>query len=189
MATTITLPAANDNNWATVLNTAITTVRDATDAEPAARNAAIATQHTADNAAYDAAGAASTAQSNAIADAATKYMLKTHMVSTGAAPTMALGGGAGTAPSNAGISGTDTAMTLTFQTGAAPAPGTVATITFATAWTAAPKSFMSAKNAPTAAAMSNAQLYLTTTTTTLVLSSNVALGTLLGLTFDIFVVA
>ena len=189
MATTITLPAANDSNWAGVLNTAITTVRDATDAEPAARNTAIANQHTSDNSSYDAAGSATTAQSNAASDAATKYMKNTHMVSTGTIGAVTFGSGAGTAVSGGAASGTDTAFILSFTSGAAPAAGVVATVTFGSAWASAPKVFLAPGSGTSATAMNTAALFLTATTTTVVLNAGAALGSVVGYTFNIFVVA
>jgi len=96
----------------------------------------------------------------------------THLVGNSATPTAAAGTGAGTSPTLT-VAGTDSGFKLTVVTGTSPtANGVVATITFSSVFAAAPVPSVAEGNAITASITSAACPFITTTTSTLVLTAN-----------------
>ena len=94
-----------------------------------------------------------------------------HLVGNSAAPTVA----AGAAAAACTVSGTDAGFLLTCTTGTAPAAGTLATVTFNSAYGAAPHfSAPAAVNAASAAA--NGSLYASSTASALTVSTATALA-------------
>jgi len=94
-----------------------------------------------------------------------------HIISGGTAPTIAANTGAGTSPTIS-ISGTDTAGTITLTTGTSPTVSAdVLTVTFATAFSAAPQVVFSAASGSAAALSGNAAVYATPATGTFKLTT------------------
>lgn len=82
-----------------------------------------------------------------------------HINTGGPAPGIARGGAVG-AGGTVSISGTDVSGTVTINTGGGPSTGTLATVTFANAYTGTPRVVMS----PTSAAAASLNYYVTRTT-------------------------
>ncbi|HEY3987930.1 MAG TPA: hypothetical protein VGM02_01445 [Acidobacteriaceae bacterium] len=100
-----------------------------------------------------------------------------------AAPSAAAGAALG--GSTISTSGNDTDFTVSFTTGATPATGALATMTFAKPWSTAPRcTTPTAKNAASAAVVP--YLYLTETTTTISISTTTALAASTAYQFDLF---
>ena len=96
----------------------------------------------------------------------------THIIGNSATPGIAAGAGAGTSPT-VSVAGTDLAGAVSITTGTLPT-GTnavVATITFATAYGAAPYVVLQPSNALTATLTGVSMVFVTSTTTTFVITS------------------
>lgn len=91
-----------------------------------------------------------------------------------AAPAIAAGAGAGTAPT-VSVSGSDASGTISVTTGTTPAAGLLATLTWVSAYSSAPRMVLSATNA--AAAALNEYAGTTTTTGTLSVAATPAAST------------
>lgn len=98
-----------------------------------------------------------------------------HLISSGSAPAIAAGAGAGTSPT-VSIAGTDTAGAITVTSGTLPSvSAAIVTITFATAYGAGPRVVLWPANA--SASVLSFLPYVTSTTSTFVVNaSTVALG-------------
>lgn len=89
-----------------------------------------------------------------------------HIISGGGNPTIAAESGAGGSPT-IGVSGTDTAGTITLTTGTSAVPDTdILTVTFASAYGAIPNVIFSAANGSAAGLSGVTGIYVTPTTTT-----------------------
>lgn len=109
-----------------------------------------------------------------------------HVISNGAALTssnFAFGAAAGTIPTFTSITGDDRRFNVNFTSGTSPPTGVIATITFANAYGSAPQCILSANGGNAAAKMG--AVYLTSTTTTVVLNAGIALGASLNYLFNI----
>lgn len=95
-----------------------------------------------------------------------------HLLGGGSAPTIVAGTGAGTAPT-IGVGGTDTAGQIVLTTGTTPsANATICTLTFSTAFSATPNSFIfSPSNAAAAALFGPSSIFITGNNATLILNS------------------
>jgi hypothetical protein len=101
--------------------------------------------------------------------------LPSHLIGTGGTPSVVIGTGAGTGGSAALLRAHDSSGIITVNTGTAPQPNaTIATVTFASAYGAAPNVALTPFNANAAnlGATAGKQVYPTTLATTLVLNSN-----------------
>jgi hypothetical protein len=97
-----------------------------------------------------------------------------HIGGTSTAPTIAANAGAGTSPT-VSISGTDLSGTITVTTGTSPTANTaIATVTFNSAYTTAPRvgGNPAAKNTTTATLSATSPPFYTTTTGTLIIMGN-----------------
>lgn len=99
-----------------------------------------------------------------------------HIISTGTAPTIVAGVGAGTSPTIS-ITGTDTAFYVSLTTGTTPSTGQIFRVTFGTAFGASPVPISDAGNATTQALSGTSRPYVTVNSTILDLNtSGVALA-------------
>lgn len=111
----------------------------------------------------------------------------THLIGYSATPSILAGAGAGTSASVA-ISGTDLSGTISLTTGASPSAGsTIITVSFSSAFPSAPRKFLQATNAATIRLAGNSPIP-STTTTTLVLTSQTALAANTTYTWDYMLV-
>ena len=96
-----------------------------------------------------------------------------HLIGTGSAPTYAAGTGAGTTPTISVSNATDSSGVLNVTTGVLPAGtnATIVTVTFASAYGAAPNVQITPHNALTALLSGATMCYITSTTTTFVVVS------------------
>lgn len=103
---------------------------------------------------------------------AAKSIVGLHYIGGGTAPGVAAGVGAGTTPTVTLSRATDSSFTLNVTTGTIPtAASVVATVTFNTAYTAAPHFSITPANAATALLTGVTMVYGTSTTTTFVLNA------------------
>lgn len=94
-----------------------------------------------------------------------------HLAGSGTAPTIAAGAGAGTSPTVA-LTGHDSAGKITITTGTLPSvSATVVTVTFNTAYSAAPHVVFAPGNAATALLSGATMIYVTATATTFVFTA------------------
>lgn len=96
----------------------------------------------------------------------------THLIGSGTAPTAVVGAGAGTSPSSVTVSGHDMAGSVSLTTGTLPTGGaTVLTLTFGTAYGSAPYVVLQPINASTALLSGATMVFVTSSTTTFVITS------------------
>ena len=101
-----------------------------------------------------------------------KTITALHYNGGGTAPTAAVGTGAGTSPSAVTVTGHDAAGNVSLTTGTLPtAAGTVLTLTFNTAYNSAPHVVLQPANAATALLSGATMVYVTSTTTTFVITA------------------
>lgn len=97
---------------------------------------------------------------------------KGHIVGSSSTPTASAGAGAGTSPGTITVTGSDLAGNISFTTGTLPtAAAAVLTLTFNTAYGAAPHVVLYPANANTALLSGVTMTYVTSTTTTFVINA------------------